>query len=215
MQLVRIRQSEFQERYGTSFIIQRFPSFYRDSCDSRSLVLFPSSRGRDKENQRGGCLCLPNPIRGAFSSSCAMNHDFLEYFPEYPMPRDVTAVDLSRNPFSTGFSQCSSVCTLTDFAHSISGDTPDTGDRWSKLRARTDCPRTSWISENSYWCIVAQFNLINYSNGEMFWISNLDLPSFVPSGVELNLINFNVVCAFRWRESLFWHHISACLRARD
>ena len=126
VQLVRIRQSEFQGRYGTSFIIQRFPSFYRDNCDSRFSRFF-SSRGRDKENQRGGCLCLLNPIHGAFSSSCAMNHDFLEYFPEYPMPRDVTEADLSgRILFQRDFLDIvSRLFALTGFAHSISRNTTD------------------------------------------------------------------------------------------
>jgi len=31
-----------------------------------------------------------------------MNHDFLEYFPEYPM-RDVMEADLSRNSFQQDF----------------------------------------------------------------------------------------------------------------
>lgn len=84
MQLVRIRQSEFHEKYGTSFIT--FSVFLPFIEIAARLPSFPPFflRGRDEENQRQGCLCLSNPIRGAFSSSCAMNQDFLEYFSEYP-----------------------------------------------------------------------------------------------------------------------------------
>lgn len=66
-------------------------SFYRIVV---VVVVVPFSRGRDAGNQRGGRrrLCLPNPIRerDAFSSSCAMNQDFLEYFPEYQIPASLS-----------------------------------------------------------------------------------------------------------------------------
>lgn len=82
MQLVRIRQSEFHERYGTSFItfsvflpfieiaarLPPLPSFFLGAAQTRRI------------NDKAAFVYLTQ--FGAFSSSCAMNQDFLEYFSE-------------------------------------------------------------------------------------------------------------------------------------
>lgn len=54
----------------------------------RRSVSFRSLGGRDTENQReeAAFVYLTQFGRDAFSSSCAMNQDFLQYFPEYQIP---------------------------------------------------------------------------------------------------------------------------------
>jgi len=93
MQLVRIRQSEFHERYGTSFItFSVFLPFIEIAARLPPLPSFFLS-GPDEENQRQGCLCLSNPI-GCF---------FEQLRDESRFPRIFLGIQWSRHLIETNF----------------------------------------------------------------------------------------------------------------
>lgn len=77
--------------------IQRFPSFYRDSSATPLSFFLSPSRSRRGESTTKAAFVYLTQFVDAFSSSCAMNQDFLEYFLEYPM---VSRPVLSRQTFT-------------------------------------------------------------------------------------------------------------------
>lgn len=69
-------------------------SFHRRSVPFRSVLVVETRR----INEEAAFVYLTQFERDAFSSSCAMNQDFLEYFPEYQIPAPLSYTGWSELP---------------------------------------------------------------------------------------------------------------------